>query len=72
MNSQDDDLLGNPEAARILGVSEGCLNKWRVYGQGPRFVKLGRRIRYRRSDLNTFIDDRIRASTSDPGTHRAA
>jgi len=53
-----------PEAADYLGLAVSTLNKWRVYGGGPRFLKLGRSIRYRLSDLETFLDDQLVASTA--------
>lgn len=72
MHRTDDpnDLIAPETAARNLGVTENCLAKWRCLGGGPKFVKLGRRIRYRRTDLDIFIGERVRASTSDTGARR--
>lgn len=58
-------LLDVPEAAEYLGLSISTLNKWRCYGEGPVFVKMGRAIRYRISDLDTYIERRIFSSTSE-------
>ena len=52
------------EAARYLGLSRSCLNKWRCYGTGPRFCKLGRRVVYRKSDLEKWREENLRISTS--------
>lgn len=52
------------EAARYLGLSCSCLNKWRCYGTGPRFCKLGRRVVYRKSDLEKWREENLRISTS--------
>ena len=41
-------LLTVQQAADILGLAPSTLNKWRLCGGGPEFVKLGRRITYRR------------------------
>jgi predicted DNA-binding transcriptional regulator AlpA len=75
MHRTDDpnDLIAPETAARNLGVTENCLAKWRCCGGGPRFVKIGRRVRYRRTDLDAFITERVRASTSDtePACRRA-
>lgn len=75
MRHTDDpnDLISPEVAARNLGVTENCLAKWRCLGGGPKFVKIGRRIRYRRTDLDAFITERVRASTSDtePSRRRA-
>ncbi len=61
-----------PAAARYLGLSRSCLNKWRVYGTGPRFCKLGRRVTYRKSDLDLWREENVYASTSEYATSNAA
>jgi predicted DNA-binding transcriptional regulator AlpA len=62
-----DPLLTVRETAEILRCSVHSLNKWRLTGAGPRFVYVGSRVRYRRSDIEAFIDRSTRASTSDSG-----
>jgi predicted DNA-binding transcriptional regulator AlpA len=52
------------EAADKIGMSVSTLNKWRVAGFGPKFVKLGKRVLYRDEDLEAFITAGIRSSTS--------
>jgi len=44
------------EAADYLGLSVSTLNKWRVTGDGPKFVKLGRAVAYRISDLHEWLE----------------
>jgi excisionase family DNA binding protein len=58
------ELLTTEEAAAVLRCSESSLNKWRVTGNGPRFVRVGSRVRYSRADLADFIADQTRTSTS--------
>jgi predicted DNA-binding transcriptional regulator AlpA len=66
-------ILRTPEAAQYLGLSQGTLEKFRVYGGGPRWCRIGRRIvGYRIDDLDAFIERGYRRSTSDPGTDEAA
>jgi len=60
-------LLDTREAATFLALCPGTLEVWRVRGGGPTFVKLGRAVRYRRSDLEVYALDRLRCSTSDRG-----
>lgn len=56
------------EAADYLRVSKPFLNKARCYGGGPRFSKLGsKRILYNRADLDTWVLQWARTSTSDEG-----
>ncbi len=52
-------------AAEYLFVSPNTLANWRVLGQGPPFVKVGRAVRYRRADLDAFLESCRRASTSE-------
>ena len=58
-------LLKTAEAAQYLGVSESLLHKLRLTGGGPVFVRLaGRSIRYRRTDLDDWVNASAMASTS--------
>lgn len=50
------ELLTVSEAARWAKVSESYLNKARLTGSGPRFVRLGRSIRYRPADLEAWVE----------------
>lgn len=53
------------QAADYLRVSKNNLDKLRVSGKGPRFVRLGRRkVLYRKSDLDKWVEERIYASTT--------
>ena len=66
-------LLTERQASALLGVTIRCLQAWRYRGGGPRFIKISNRcVRYRPSDLQQFIEDRVRTSTSDPGEGGAA
>lgn len=64
-------LLSPKELADILGVTPATLERWRVSGDGPKFVKLGNRahspVRYRVEDVQAFIAAQERSSTSDDG-----
>jgi len=57
-------LLSQRQAADLLGLSERTLERWRVTGEGPPHVKLGRRVLYREGDLIEWVAARIRTSTS--------
>ena len=58
-------LLSQREAASLLHLSERTLERFRVSGTGPKFVRLGRSIRYRLTDIEAFIASRIVGSTSE-------
>ncbi len=56
-----DPLLSRQEAARLLGVKVATLEVWastRRY-ELP-FVKVGRLVKYRLSDLQAFVEERRR------------
>ncbi|MFP3939500.1 MAG: helix-turn-helix domain-containing protein [Thermoanaerobaculia bacterium] len=59
--------LPTPAAAEYLGLSPATLETMRTRGGGPVFVKLGRRVVYRREDLDEWLEERRRTSTADPG-----
>ena len=54
-----------PEAARLLRVSERSLQRWRGSGEGPTFVRAGRRILYRPDDIEAFLEASKARSTSE-------
>lgn len=56
-------LLNEPATAEYLGVSRSFLRQARVTGRGPAFVRMGRAIRYRVLDLNTYIEKNVRHNT---------
>ncbi|MEW6596787.1 MAG: helix-turn-helix domain-containing protein [Pseudomonadota bacterium] len=55
------------EAAQWLKLSESFLNKARLTGLGPPYVRLGRAVRYRHEDLEAWAAERITGSTSEYG-----
>ncbi|MDQ8699262.1 helix-turn-helix domain-containing protein [Hyphomicrobium sp. LHD-15] len=63
------DLLTTREAAALLRLSVPTLERFRLAGNGPIFIKLGAgkraRVVYRRTDLETWLDGRSRNSTSE-------
>jgi len=58
-------LLTQSEAACELRLSERTLERLRLTGDGPKFIKASRRVLYRLEDLETWIASRVRSSTSE-------
>jgi predicted DNA-binding transcriptional regulator AlpA len=59
-------IYRTPAAANYVGHAPSTLEKWRVTGQGPRFVKIGTRsVGYLEQDLDEFVEAGRRANTSD-------
>ena len=58
-NSSSDPLFTSPEAAEYIGVSESTIVVWRCTGRYKiPFIKVGRLVRYRRSDLEAWLESR--------------
>lgn len=57
-------LLDEDAAAPCVGLAVSTLQKLRVRGDGPPFVKIGRNVRYRQEDLQAFVAKRVVQSTS--------
>ena len=58
-------LLKAKTLAERIGVTEGCLAKWRVSGEGPRFIRVQRSIAYDPRDVQEWLDARRVSSTSE-------
>jgi len=46
--------LTDIEVASRLGVSRFTVRSWRLKGVGPRFLKMGRAVRYRPQDVDDY------------------
>jgi hypothetical protein len=65
-------FLDTRGAAALLGISPRTLEKYRVCGGGPTYRKLGARVLYAIEDLDAWVAQAIRNSTSDPGPTQLA
>lgn len=62
-------IMTREEAAEYLGVTADTLAAHATRGTGPRYAKLsGRAVRYRRQDLDAWVESKLRTSTKDPLT----
>jgi hypothetical protein len=59
------ELMTEPEAAAYLGVSVSGMRKWRARHCGLAYARFFRIVRYRRSDLDEFVQARIVADDSE-------
>src|SRR4029079_19012107 len=53
---EDSEWLTLGQAARFLGVAQSTIRKWSDQGRVPAFYTPGGHRRYRRSDLESFLD----------------
>ena len=65
-------FVRTPEAARLLDLSPRTLEKHRCDGTGPIYHKLGGRVVYAVADIQAWIKDSARLSTSEPAAGRTA
>lgn len=68
MVGSDDPLYDTPDAAEYCRSGQSTFEKLRLTGGGPVFIKLGRKVVYRRSDLDAWLNSRRRRSTSEYNT----
>lgn len=64
-------VLTTAGAAKKLLMSPDALRSWRRHGRGPRFIRLGRSIRYVEEDLTEFVE-RSRVEPKRPKPPRQA
>lgn len=50
--------MSESELARRANVSIAVLRKWRRESTGPRYLKLGRLVRYLTRDVDTWLEER--------------
>ena len=59
-------ILRTPDAAHYIGLSASTLEKMRLSGSGPRFVRLGTRVvGYDISDLNAWLDQQKKSTAAE-------
>lgn len=57
-------LLTQKDVAQCLGKSVKWCERARIEGTGPRYLKLGRNVRYRAEDVVQWMNERAFESTS--------
>jgi phage terminase Nu1 subunit (DNA packaging protein) len=58
-------LLTQQRLSDLIDVSERTLERWRVEGTGPAFVKAGRKVLYQPEDVDNWLAASRRQSTSE-------
>lgn len=64
-------LQTEKETAEQNGLSEKTLANWRHRGEGPKFIKLGRRVMYDPKDIEEWRNSRRFSSTSQASVEAA-
>jgi predicted DNA-binding transcriptional regulator AlpA len=63
--TMDNRTVDTKGASEHIGLAESTLERARVRGDGPPYVKLGRSVRYRICDLDRWVAARLVSSTSE-------
>jgi len=62
----DDALITRAELSHYLPIATQTAARWAVEGQGPRFIKIGKRlVAYRAGDLREWLLSQSRSNTVD-------
>lgn len=54
------------QVAPVLGTTEDGLAQMRYRGTGPKFIRAGRKVLYRWSDVRAYLDANTVQRTDDP------
>ncbi len=49
-------LLNEHDVARMTGLSVASVRRWRLFRQGPKYIKIGAAVRYRPEDLVAWLE----------------
>ena len=58
MQTPDTSPLCTKIAARVIGLGYRTLEQWRYLGKGPAYFMVGRSVRYRRDELEAWLQNR--------------
>jgi excisionase family DNA binding protein len=61
-------MLTTQQLAELLHISPRTIERWRVEGHGPAFVKAGRRVLYKEDTVDAWLSAAARGSTSEVPT----
>jgi predicted DNA-binding transcriptional regulator AlpA len=60
----DDTLIRRSDVPKYIPVASQTLARWAVESQGPRFIKIGKRlVAYRAGDLREWLQSQTRSNT---------
>lgn len=51
-------LLNEHDVARVTGLSLASVRRWRLFKQGPKYLKIGAAVRYRAEDVRAWLESR--------------
>jgi excisionase family DNA binding protein len=60
-----DSLITTTELADFIKVPKRTLEHWRIVGDGPRFIRVGRQVRYAWSAVTAWLESNTFAHTAE-------
>jgi predicted DNA-binding transcriptional regulator AlpA len=64
-STQQRKMLATKQAANYVGLGKSTLDKARLTGNGPCFIKIGRRVLYHPDDIDLWLNQHRQISTSE-------
>lgn len=58
VNNAVAELLNEHDVARVTGLSVASVRRWRLFKQGPKYLKIGSAVRYRAEDVRAWLETR--------------
>jgi len=62
---RESEILGTAAAAQYVGLAATTFCKLRLGGGGPKYMKLGKTVRYDTADLDKWLESKKVSSTSE-------
>lgn len=57
MSAAAEQLFGIEELSEYLGIPVATLYKWNHTGDGPPYLKIGRRVKYKLTDVTEWVNN---------------
>ena len=57
--------LDTTQLSDVLHIGTKALEKWRLQGKGPRFIRCGKLVRYDEADVLAWIEQQKRSNTTE-------
>jgi predicted DNA-binding transcriptional regulator AlpA len=58
VNNTLETLLNEHDVARVTGLSVASVRRWRLFRQGPKYLKIGAAVRYKPEDISAWLQSR--------------
>jgi excisionase family DNA binding protein len=57
--ASESNALSLQQASQYIGVSQAALRTWKRDGKGPAFFRAGKLLKFRKTDLDAWIEARL-------------